>query len=216
MNLPEETVQYLWNKIKRGYVLEEETGCWRWPKELQTFDHFRIYVPFRYRIDPKHDTAYIRHITFQAVRGPIPDYCRLMRMRSCRNEDCVNPYHFNVSEARLDRMVRVLERVQDTFGLDVDIWFETGCWTFTQDAETAGSRYAWTTLSQQRMSWLLFRSKGDLRERLLKLHRYEVHSKCNTFNCINPLHLVLNKQSDGIRVDQRWWIDDEAHLRKPS
>lgn len=214
MNLPEETVAFLWSKIKRGYVLEEGTGCWRWPKELQSYDHYRIYVPLRYRIDPKHDTAYIRHITFQAVRGPIPELCRLVRIGSCRNEDCVNPYHFKVSETKVDKIVRSLERLQDTFALDVDIWFSNGCWTYTFDRLTVSRSRIEASLTTKRASWLLFRSKGDFRDRVIRLNKYEVHSKCETHDCINPAHLLLVKQADGRRVDQRWWIDDEAYLRK--
>jgi hypothetical protein len=71
------------------YVVDPETGCWRWQRAKGRGGYSSLFDPAQGRVRPAHVVYYEREY------GPVPAGLQLdhVRARGCRYRDCVNPSH---------------------------------------------------------------------------------------------------------------------------
>lgn len=205
MNYPDETIAFLWNKIRRNITVEPQTGCWRFPPEYGDGKLLRIKIPVRMRLNRGQEFAYVRHVAWQKYVGVIPSNTKIWR--KCSTSDCIRPSHQELKYPSFDNRLHYLDKVENTFALDVQIDMQTGCWLYHPNGRRPSSTS--DTMTPSKVSWILYREGPDRLAALKKLQGFTVWITCGSPLCVNPLHLVIRPKIIPDSPDRRWWIDED-------
>lgn len=112
-----------------SYLVDPETGCWVWQRDVNTLGYGRVYDPKTKRV-----SLYAHRVYYEKHRGPIPDGHVIDHL--CRNTSCVNPGHL---EAVLQKEnVRRGKRVKLTLEVVREIRAATGYGAVKRLAEEHG------------------------------------------------------------------------------
>jgi len=81
--LPEPSLELLWERIAGKFAIDSASGCWVWQASVDPTGYGKLTVSLR--SIRAHRASYMVHV------GPIPDGLILDHL--CRNRACVNPEH---------------------------------------------------------------------------------------------------------------------------